>query len=160
MTTCLTNDQLNDKERWQFWAKKRFLKVGSYLRKISKAEVWTHVLRSRLNIRTFGVCLHQKSRDTVREIWSPKGELPRYLTLKKKTTTTTLFIIIGLFHFCWYVFRGFWAKAFKSQHYRYWHVRIMSRKEIQLGEGRSRSILGNRMFSRGNGGREEVSRHN
>ena len=23
------------KERWQFWAKKRFLKVGSYLRKIS-----------------------------------------------------------------------------------------------------------------------------
>ena len=29
----------------------------------------------------------------------------------------------------------------------------MSSKEIQLGEGRSRSILGNRMFSRGNGGR-------
>ena len=43
------------KERCQFWAKKRFLKVGSYLRKISKAEIWTHVLRARLNVRTFGV---------------------------------------------------------------------------------------------------------
>ena len=30
-------------ERCQFWAKKRFLKVGSYLRKISKAEICTHV---------------------------------------------------------------------------------------------------------------------
>ena len=43
------------KERCQFWAKKRFLKVGSYLRKISKAEIWTHVLRAGLNVRTFGV---------------------------------------------------------------------------------------------------------
>ena len=42
------------KERCQFWAKKRFLKVGRYLRKISKAEIWTHVLRA-LNVRTFGV---------------------------------------------------------------------------------------------------------
>ena len=36
--------------------------------KISKAEVWIHVLRARLDVRTFGVCLHQKSRDTTREI--------------------------------------------------------------------------------------------
>ena len=56
------------KERYQFRAKRRFLKVGSYLRKISKAEVRTHVLRARLNVRTFRVCLHQKSRDTTREI--------------------------------------------------------------------------------------------
>ena len=36
MTTCLINDQLNDKKRCQFWAKKRFLKVGSYLGKLAK----------------------------------------------------------------------------------------------------------------------------
>ena len=41
------------KGRCQFWAKRRFLKVGSYLRKISKAEVRTRVLRARLNVRTF-----------------------------------------------------------------------------------------------------------
>ena len=34
------------KERCQFWAKTRFLKVGRYLRKISKAEVWTHAASS------------------------------------------------------------------------------------------------------------------
>ena len=39
------------KERCQFWAKWRFLKVGSYLRKISKAEVRTHELRARLNVQ-------------------------------------------------------------------------------------------------------------
>ena len=111
MTTCLTNDQLNDKERWQFWAKKRFLKVGSYLRKISKAEVWTHVLRSRLNIRTFGVCLHQKSRDTVREIWSPKGELPRYLTLKKKNNNNNTFYYYRVISFVLICFQGFLSKG-------------------------------------------------
>ena len=37
--------------------------MDSYLRKITKAEIWTHVLRARL-----GVCLHQKSRDTSRDI--------------------------------------------------------------------------------------------
>ena len=55
-------------ERCQFRAKKRFLKVGGYLKKIAKAEVWSRVLRAQLNVRTFGVCLHQKSRDTTREI--------------------------------------------------------------------------------------------
>ena len=34
------------KERCQFWAKKRFLKVGSYLRKIFKAEIWTRAASS------------------------------------------------------------------------------------------------------------------
>ena len=37
-------------------------------KKIAKAEVWSRVLRALLNVRTFGVCLHQKSRDTTREI--------------------------------------------------------------------------------------------
>ena len=45
-----------------------FLEIGKLFQKNSKAEVWTHVLRARLNVRTFGVCLHQKSRDTTREI--------------------------------------------------------------------------------------------
>ena len=52
-----------------------FLESGKLFKKISKAEVWTHVLRARLNVRTFEVCVHQKSRETTREIWSPKGEL-------------------------------------------------------------------------------------
>ena len=56
------------KERCQFWAKKRFSKVGSYLRKISKAEIWTYVRPIRLYVRTIGVRLRQKSRDTTREI--------------------------------------------------------------------------------------------
>ena len=34
--------------------------------KITKAEVWAHVLLTRLNVRTFVVCLHQKSCDTTR----------------------------------------------------------------------------------------------
>ena len=45
-----------------------FLESGSYLRKISKAEVRTHELRARLNVQTFGVCLHQNSRDTTRDL--------------------------------------------------------------------------------------------
>ena len=57
------------KERCQFKAKRRFLKVGRYLGKISEAQVWTHTrLRARINVRTFRVCLHQKSRDTTLEI--------------------------------------------------------------------------------------------
>ena len=58
----------NDKRKTPILSEEHFFKVGSYLRKISKAEVWTHVLRARLDVRTFGVCLHQKSRDTTREI--------------------------------------------------------------------------------------------
>ena len=49
-------------------SKEQFFKVGSYLIKISKAEVWRHVLPARLNVQTLEVCLHQKSRDTTREI--------------------------------------------------------------------------------------------
>ena len=56
------------KERCQFKAKRRFLKVGRYLGKISEAQVWTHMLRARINVRTFRVCLHKKSRDTTLEI--------------------------------------------------------------------------------------------
>ena len=37
-----------------------FLEIGKLFQKNSKAEVWTHVLLARLNVRTFGVCLHQK----------------------------------------------------------------------------------------------------
>ena len=57
------------------FSEETFLESGKLVKKISKAEVWTHVLRARLNVRTFGVCLHQKSRETTRETWSPKGEL-------------------------------------------------------------------------------------
>ena len=45
-----------------------FLESGKLFRKTCQAEVRTHVLRARLNVRTFGVRLHQKSRDTTREI--------------------------------------------------------------------------------------------
>ena len=48
--------------------KERFLESGKLFRKTCQAEVRTPVLRAQLNIRTFGVCLHQKSRDTTREI--------------------------------------------------------------------------------------------
>ena len=48
--------------------KERFLESGKLFRKTCQAEVRTHVPRARLNVRTFGVCLHQKSRDTTREI--------------------------------------------------------------------------------------------
>ena len=44
-----------------------FLESGK-LREISKAEIWTHVLRAQLHVWTFVVCLHQKSHDTTREI--------------------------------------------------------------------------------------------
>ena len=45
-----------------------FLESGQLFKKIYKAEIWIHVLRARLNVRTFGVCLHQKLRDTTREV--------------------------------------------------------------------------------------------
>ena len=65
----------NDKRKTPILSEEHFFKVGSYLREISKAEVWTHVLRARFNVRTLRVCLHQKSRDTPRGIWGQKGEL-------------------------------------------------------------------------------------
>ena len=63
-------------ERCQFWAKKRFLKVGSYLRKISKAEICTHVreLDSMSELSGF-VYIKSHVTHTTREILSPKGEL-------------------------------------------------------------------------------------
>ena len=49
------------------------MKVGSYLRKLSKAEVWTHVLRARLN----GELLHHGRRagdEEMTEIREVSGE--------------------------------------------------------------------------------------
>ena len=43
------------------------LESGKLFNKIVKAEVWTHALQARLNVRTFGGCLHQTSRYTTRE---------------------------------------------------------------------------------------------
>ena len=68
MTTCLINDQLNDKKKMPILSEETFLESGKLFRKTCQAEVRTHVLRARLSVRTFGVCLHQKSRDTTREI--------------------------------------------------------------------------------------------
>ena len=48
MTICLTNDQISDKRKMTVLSEETFLKVDSYLRISSKAEVWTHVLRARL----------------------------------------------------------------------------------------------------------------
>ena len=58
----------NDIRKTPILSKEQFFKVGSYLIKISKAEVWRHVLPALLNVQTLEVCLHQKSRDTTREI--------------------------------------------------------------------------------------------
>ena len=68
MTTCLINDELNEKRKMPILSEETFLESGKLLRKIAKAEVRTHVLRAPLTVRTFGVCLYQKSRDTTREI--------------------------------------------------------------------------------------------
>ena len=68
MTTCLTHDQISDKRKMPILSEETFLESGQLFKKISKAEIWIHVLRARLNVRNFGVCLHQKLRDTTREV--------------------------------------------------------------------------------------------
>ena len=50
-------------------SEEHFFEVGSYLSKISKAKVCTRVASS-TQCPNFRVCLHQKSRDTIRELQS------------------------------------------------------------------------------------------
>ena len=64
----LKNDQINDKRTISVLSEETLLESGKLFKKISKAEVRTHVLRAHLNVRTFGVRLHQNSRDTTREL--------------------------------------------------------------------------------------------
>ena len=57
MTTCLMNNQINDKRKMSILSEETLLESGKFFRKIAKAEVWTHVLQARLDVRTFGVYL-------------------------------------------------------------------------------------------------------
>ena len=57
MTTCLMNNQINDKRKMSILSEETLLESGKLFRKIAKAEVWTHVLQARLDVRTFGVYL-------------------------------------------------------------------------------------------------------
>ena len=59
-----------------------FFESGQLFKKNFQSRVWIHVLRARLNVQTFRVCVHQKSRDTIREILSPKGELIGSIMIK------------------------------------------------------------------------------
>ena len=68
MTTSLTHDQINDKRKMLILSEETFLESGQLFQKNCQSRNLAHVLRARLNVRTFGVCLHQKSRDTTREI--------------------------------------------------------------------------------------------
>ena len=45
-----------------------FLEGGQLFKKNFQSRNLHSRARARLNVRTFGVCLHQKSRDTTREI--------------------------------------------------------------------------------------------
>ena len=68
MTTCLTHDQINDRRKMPILSEETFLEGGQLFKKNFQSRNLHSRARARLNVRTFGVCLHQKSRNTTREL--------------------------------------------------------------------------------------------
>ena len=74
ITTCLINNQTYCTSKKSILSIEKFNASGNYLQQ--NAEVLTRVVGSWPDVRTFAVCLQQKSRDVTREIESRKGKLP------------------------------------------------------------------------------------
>ena len=74
MTSCLINNQTYCTSKKSILSIEKLHDNGNYLQK--NAEVLTRVVGSWPNVRTFAVCLQQKSRDITREIERRKGKFP------------------------------------------------------------------------------------
>ena len=74
MTTCLTNNQTYYTTNKSILNIEKLHDSGNYLKQ--NGEVPTRVVGSWPNVRTFAVCLQQKSRDITREIKRRKGKFP------------------------------------------------------------------------------------
>ena len=74
ITTCLINNQTYCTSKNSILSIEKLHDSGNYLQQ--NAEVLTRVVGSWPNVRTFAVCLQQKSRDITRENESRKGKLP------------------------------------------------------------------------------------
>ena len=74
ITTCLINNQTYCTSKKSILSIEKLNASGNYLQQ--NAEFLTRVVGSWPNVRTFAVCLQQKSRDVTREIESRKGKLP------------------------------------------------------------------------------------
>ena len=74
ITTCLINNQTYCTSKKSILSIEKLHDSGNYLQQ--NAEVLTRVVGSWPNVRTFAVCLQQKSRDITREIERRKGKFP------------------------------------------------------------------------------------
>ena len=74
MTSCLINNQTYCTSKKSILSIEKLHDNGNYLQK--NAEVLTRVVGSWPHVRTFAVCLQQKSRDITREIERRKGKFP------------------------------------------------------------------------------------
>ena len=92
MTTCLTHDQINDKRQIPILSGETFLESGKLFKRNFQSRNLDTCAASSTQFPNFRVCLHQKSRDTTREIYNPKGELnvkmPTIIHLINKYCTT------------------------------------------------------------------------
>ena len=73
MTTWLTHDQINDKRQIPILSGETFLENGKLFRRNFQSRNLDTCAASSTRCPNFRVCLHQKSRDTTREIYNPKG---------------------------------------------------------------------------------------
>ena len=74
ITSCLINNQTYCTSKKWILSIEKLHDNGNYLQK--NAEVPTRVVGSWPHVRTFAVCLQQKSRDITREIERRKGKFP------------------------------------------------------------------------------------
>ena len=74
ITTCLINNQTYYTTKKSILCIEKLHDSGNYLQQ--NVEVLTRVVGSWPNVRTFAVCLQQKSRDITREIERRKGKFP------------------------------------------------------------------------------------
>ena len=74
ITTCLINNQTYCTSKKSILSIEKLNASGNYLQQ--NAEFLTRVVGSWPNVRTFAVCLQQKSRDVTPEIENRKGKLP------------------------------------------------------------------------------------
>ena len=74
MTTCLINNQTYYTTNKSILNIEKLHDSGNYLKQ--NGEVPTRVVGSWPNVRTFAVCLQQKSRDITSEIECRKGKFP------------------------------------------------------------------------------------
>ena len=75
MTTCLTQDQIYDKRKMPILSEEMFVEGGQLFKKNFQSRNLDTCAASSTQCPNFSGCLHQKSRDTTREIYSSRRHI-------------------------------------------------------------------------------------